>query len=85
MSASTVVEEYFDLDLYSNEITRMINRYDELAHSTSRSDVEERDYKQIGTQLEAIKYEDAPELVAHYNSIKAKESQQCLYSTPGLT
>ena len=76
MSASTVVEEYFDLDLYSNEITRMINRYDELAQSTSRSDVEERDYKQIRTQLEAIKYEEAPELVAHYNSIKAKESQQ---------
>jgi len=76
MSASTVVEEYFDLDLYSNEITRMINRYDELARSTSRSDDENKEYSQIHTELEAIKYEDAPELVAHYNSIKAKESQQ---------
>ena len=54
----------------------MINRYDELARSTSRSDDENKEYSQIHTELEAIKYEDAPELVAHYNSIKAKESQQ---------
>ena len=76
LSASTVVENYFDLDLYSNEIKRMVSRYSDLAKSTSRTQEQDEEINQIRKQLDSIDYKSAPELVAQYHSLRAKESVQ---------
>ena len=76
LSASTVVENYFDLDLYSNEIKRMVSRYSDLIKFTSRTLEEDEELNRIRVQLDGIDYESAPELVAQYQSLRARESVQ---------
>lgn len=73
LSASTVVEEYFDLDLYSEEIKRLISKLDELAKVTSKTAEQTEEFGRICAQMDAIDYESAPELVAQYRSLRAKE------------
>ena len=74
MAASTVVESYFGLDLYSNEIKNRVSRYSELAKKSNLAEEENEELNRIRTQLDNIDYESAPELVAQYRSLRAKES-----------
>ena len=74
MAASTVVESYFDLDLYSNEIKNRVSRYSELAKKSNLMEEENEELNRIRIQLDNIEYESAPELVAQYRSLRAKES-----------
>ena len=75
MSASTVVESYFDLDLYSDEIKNQVSRFDELVKKVNRTEVEKQELDRIRTQLDEVDYERAPELVAQYRSLRAKEKE----------
>ena len=74
MSASTVVEDYFDLDLYSNEIKHKIDKYKQLVIMTSRTANQNEELNQIRADLDNVDFESAPELVAEYNYLRAKES-----------
>ncbi len=74
MAASTVVESYFDLDLYSNEIKNRVSRYSELAKKSNLMEEENEELNRIRIQLDNIEYESAPELVTQYRSLRAKES-----------
>jgi AAA15 family ATPase/GTPase len=74
MSASAVVEDYFDLDLYSNEIKHKIDRYKQLVIMTSHTANENEELNQIRADLDNVDFESAPELVAEYNYLRAKES-----------
>lgn len=73
MSASTVVEEYFDSDLYSTESKRMIGRYAELTQSKIRTDQENAELESLRQQLDILESEQAPELVAQYRQLRARE------------
>ena len=74
MSASAVVEDYFDLDLYSNEIKHKIDKYKQLVIMTSRTANQNEELNQIRADLDNVDFESAPELVAEYNYLRAKES-----------
>ncbi len=74
LSASTVVENYFDLDLYSDEIKHMISRYEDLSGLASRTPEQQDEIDRLHQDLDVVDYENAPELVAHYRSLRAKES-----------
>lgn len=76
MAASTVVESYFDQDLYSNEIKNLVARYSNLAKKTERTDEENEEIIRLRSELDGIEYKDAPELVAHFHTLRAKESAQ---------
>ncbi len=73
LSASTVVEDYFDSDLYSAESKKMIGRFEELVKRESLSDAEQDELSLLKQQLEVLDYDDAPELVAHYRQLVASE------------
>lgn len=79
MSAGTVVESYFAEDLYSYEIKRMVSRYSNLANTPSRTKDEDDELNRIRVQLDGIDYETAPELVAQYHFLRAKEQSSDLY------
>ena len=75
MSASSVVENYFDLDLYSDEIKRLVGRFKDLIDkANTRTAEEEQELQAIKLQLDDVSYDSAPELVAHYQGLCAKES-----------
>ena len=74
LSASTVIEEYFDLDLYSEEIKSQISKLDILSKIASRTVEQTEEFDRICKQLGAIDYESAPELVAQYRAIRAKRT-----------
>ncbi len=74
MSASAVVEDYFDLDLYSNDIKHKIDKYKQLVIMTSRTANQNEELNQIRADLDNVDFESAPELVAEYNYLRAKES-----------
>lgn len=77
MSASTAVENYFELDLYSEEIKQMVLKFSELVDKKERrTDAENEEIKNIQDLLDHIDYERAPELVAQYNYLRTKESVQ---------
>lgn len=76
LSASTVVEEYFDSDLYSSASKKLISDYERLIGITSRSNEEETELQTVRSQLELLDYEDAPELVAQYKHLRAREVQK---------
>jgi energy-coupling factor transporter ATP-binding protein EcfA2 len=73
LSASTVVEDYFESDLYSAESKRMIGRFEELVKTASLSDVEQDELNTLKQQLDLLVYDDSPELVAHYRHLVASE------------
>ena len=76
LSAGTVVEEYFESDLYSAESKKMIGRFEELTKKASRSDAEENELNTLKQHLEVIDYDDAPELVAHYRQLVASDRRK---------
>ena len=73
LSASTVVEEYFDSDLYSSASKNMITRYSALAKIECRSVDEEKELMTLREKLDLLEYDDSPDLVAHYQFIRAQE------------
>lgn len=75
LSASTVVEEYFDSDLYSKESVTMLSRYETLSQK-ERSEDEELEYRKLRELLEAVEYDRSPELVSHFEHLKAKETNK---------
>lgn len=74
LSASSVVENYFDSDLYSTESKRMVSRYMELLKSTARTVDEDYEFNILREQFDLLKYEQAPELVTQLNFLQAKEA-----------
>ena len=74
LSASTVVEDYFESDLYSAESKRMIERFGELFKKPSLAESEKNELEGLKQQLDVLDDDDAPELVAYYQSILASES-----------
>lgn len=75
MSASSVVEHYFDLDLYSDTIKHHMTRLQALT-GRARSPDEETEYQQLCAQLDNLREEQAPELISHYRALRAKEAAQ---------
>ena len=73
LSAGTVVEEYFESDLYSGESKRMIGRFEALVKKETLSDAEQDELNRLKQHLEVLDYDDAPELVAHYRQLVASE------------
>lgn len=65
MSASSVVESYFDLDLYSDTIKNHMTRLQALT-GRARSLDEEAEYQRLCAQLDNLREEQAPELISHY-------------------
>lgn len=76
LSAGTVVEEYFDLDLYSNAIKHMMEQYKKLSAIKERTAEQESEFQKIRAEFDKIEYDESPELVAAYNDLRAKESAQ---------
>jgi ABC-type cobalamin/Fe3+-siderophores transport system ATPase subunit len=76
LSASTVVEDYFESDLYSAESKRMIERFGELVKRSTLTDTENRELEELKRQLDVLNYDDAPALVAYYQNLRAMESAQ---------
>lgn len=76
LSASTVVENYFDSDLYSTESKHMVSRYMALSKMTTRTVDEEKELNSLRTQFDLLEYEQAPELVTQLNFLRAKEAAQ---------
>ena len=74
LSASTVIEEYFESDLYSNNIKRMMERYKKLSVVKERTAEQESEFQKIRQEFDKIEYDEAPELVAAYNELRARES-----------
>lgn len=72
LSASTVVEEYFDLDLYSEAIKQQVRRLQALTAMPSRTAAETQELHDIYRQFEVIEFDRAPELVAQYHAIRAQ-------------
>lgn len=73
LSAGTVVEEYFESDLYSAQSKKMIGRFEALVKKESLTDAEQVELNILKQQLEVLDYDDAPELVAHYRQLVASE------------
>jgi hypothetical protein len=73
LSASTVVEDYFDSDLYSVESKNMVTRFEFLVNQPTLSEAEETELESLKQRLDVLDYDDAPELVAHYRQLRAAE------------
>ncbi len=76
LSAGAVVEDYFDLDLYSKESVHMLKRYEELSQIENKTDEETKEYTKLKAELDTVEYDSAPELVSHYNHLQAKETNR---------
>ena len=74
ISASTVIEDYFNLDLYSNQAKRLVARYAALTEKSTYTQQEEEEAQEIRAMLDKIEFESSPELVAQYRSLRAQES-----------
>ncbi len=73
LSASAIIEDYFDSNLYSAESMTMIDRYNELSGNIKRSQDEENEFIELRKKLDSVDFEQSPELVAHYKHLRAKE------------
>lgn len=74
LSASTVIEDYFDLDLYSDEIKRQVAQLEALIQLKPRNEDQQREFAAICAQLEVLDYDQAPELVAQYRALLTKDA-----------
>lgn len=74
LSASSVVEDYFDSDLYTTESKHMVARYMALSKSTTRTVDEENELNLLREQFDLLEYEQAPELVTQLHFLQAKEA-----------
>lgn len=72
LSASAVVEEYFDLDLYSDAIKQKVWRLKELSAISLKTEAEIQELQTICQQLDVIDFDRAPELVAQYHAMLAQ-------------
>ncbi len=73
LSASSVIEEYFDSDLYSAESKRMVDEYAKLSALNELTPSQKKRIDELRSELELIEYDDAPELVAQYQYLRAQE------------
>ncbi len=76
LSASTIIEEYFDSNLYSSKSRIMLEKYRELSQNKSREPDEEAELIHLRKQLDAVDFDQSPELVAYYKGLRAKERPQ---------
>jgi AAA15 family ATPase/GTPase len=76
LSAGVIIEDYFESDLYSTESKEMIARYSELSTgSRELSSDEQLEYEILHRQLDAIDFNQAPELKTQYEHIQAMRKQ----------
>jgi predicted ATP-binding protein involved in virulence len=76
MAVSTVIEDYFDLDQYSDEIKNMIARYKILSERTELSIQESEELETLRKQLDPMDNDTAPELASYYRHLRAREAMR---------
>ncbi|KAB8046228.1 AAA family ATPase [Janthinobacterium rivuli] len=73
MSVGAVIEQYFEADLYSNEIKDLVIRYQLLTAGDVADEMILNQLVDIRAILDSVDYNQAPELVGHYRAMRAKE------------
>jgi predicted ATP-dependent endonuclease of OLD family len=71
LSAQTVIERYFESNMYSAAGASYLQRYEELASLPSRIAEQEAEYQTLRKELGAVPFDDAPELAARVAQIAA--------------
>lgn len=75
LSAGSIIEDYFDSDQYSQVSKDLLARYQQLAVQNPRTQEQDKEYRQLIDQLDGVTLEQAPELVAQYRHLRARERQ----------
>ncbi|TAN48277.1 MAG: hypothetical protein EPN21_15260 [Methylococcaceae bacterium] len=75
LSAGSIIEDYFDSDQYSQVSKDLLARYQQLAAQNPRTPEQAEAYRQLIDQLDGVTLEQAPELVAQYRHLRARERQ----------
>lgn len=74
LSATTVIEDYFESDMYSAAAAAMLEKYEKLTALATRSPAETVELANLRAQLDAVAFDDAPELAAQYSAHRLAES-----------
>ena len=72
-SYEAIVEKYFDVDKYSDEIKKLVREYEQLIIKKQRTEEEDFRLLELQKYFSKIPSDFAPELVAHFQKLELQE------------